>query len=383
MHVPKEPAKTPSTGQNNPDQNESRFRLLFEKHADIIALMNAQGQILWVNASLSRLTGHLVEAWSGSSILALIHPDEQSLLRQLIAEVRQEPGATRCTECRVCCKNNDCRWFEITLTNLLQEPALNAIVAHCHDITVRKQAEQAREQLLQERLALLETVDEFINIAGHELKTPVTSLKGFAQLLYRRSKRKGDEEALRFLGRMEGQLNRLTSLINDLLDLSRIQSGKLEYRIEPFDLALLAQEVTTTLQATTPTHTLLLENAAHIPVSADRERIRQVFTILLTNAIKYSPETSRIVVRVEVAENASEVLVTVQDAGVGIEQAYHQKIFDRFYQVSNNVILPSGLGIGLYLAREIVRFHHGRIWVESGKGAGSTFRFTLPLNDLN
>jgi PAS domain S-box-containing protein len=383
MHVPKEPAKTPSTGQNNPDQNESRFRLLFEKHADIIALMNAQGQILWVNASLSRLTGHLVEAWSGSSILALIHPDEQSLLRQLIAEVRQEPGATRCTECRVCCKNNDCRWFEITLTNLLQEPALNAIVAHCHDITARKQAEQAREQLLQERLALLETVDEFINIAGHELKTPVTSLKGFAQLLYRRSKRKGDEEALRFLGRMEGQLNRLTSLINDLLDLSRIQSGKLEYRIGPFDLALLAQEVTTTLQATTPTHTLLLENAAHIPVSADRERIRQVFTILLTNAIKYSPETSRIVVRVEVAENASEVLVTVQDAGVGIEQAYHQKIFDRFYQVSNNVILPSGLGIGLYLAREIVRFHHGRIWVESGKGAGSTFRFTLPLNDLN
>ncbi len=383
MHVPKEPAKMPSTGQNNPGQSESRFRLLFEKHADIIALMNAQGQITWVNASLTRLTGHLPEAWTGSSILALIHSDEQSLLRQLIAEVRQEPGATRCTECRVRCKNNDCRWFEITLTNLLQEPALSAIVAHCHDITARKQAEQAREQLLQERLALLETVDEFINIAGHELKTPVTSLKGFTQLLYRRSKRKGDEEALRFLGRMEGQLNRLTSLINDLLDLSRIQSGKLEYRIEPFDLALLAREVITTLQATTPTHTLLLENAAHVSASADRERIRQVFTILLTNAIKYSPEASNIIVRVEVAENASEVIVTVQDVGVGIEQAYHQKIFDRFYQVSNNAILPSGLGIGLYLAREIVRYHHGRIWVESGKGTGSTFRFTLPLNDLN
>lgn len=239
------------------------------------------------------------------------------------------------------------------------------------------QAEQEQEELFQERA--LKIMDDFISVASHELKTPVTSLKGFTQLLYRRFKRKGDDEALRYLGRMDNQLNRLTELINALLDMSRIQAGRLEYQETPFDLDALALEVVTHMQAIVQTHQLLLEKAEKACICADRERIEQVLTSLLTNAIKYSPAASRVTMYVEVTENENEALVSVRDVGIGIEQANHQKIFDRFYQVGDAEQLPSGMGLGLYLAREIVEHHRGRIWVESQKGAGSTFRFTLPL----
>lgn len=379
MHLPNEPARTPSMARDNRNQSERRFQALIEKSADSIALIDAQGQITYISPSFTRLTGHLPAALLDSSILALVHTDEQSLLRQTLADVRQGPDRTRSVECRVRCKNGSFRWFEATLTNLLHEPAIASIVVNLHDIAGRKQAEQEREKLLQERLALLESIDDFISVASHELKTPVTSLKGFTQLLYRRFKRNGDEETLRFLGRMDSQLNKLTGLINDLLDISRIQAAKLEYQDAPFDLAELAREVVENMQVAVQTHELLLENAAKACVFADRERTGQVLTNLLTNAIKYSPEGSSVVVRVEAAENGNEAMVSVQDTGTGIEKAYHQKIFDRFYQVSDADLLPSGLGIGLYLAREIVEHHHGHIWVESRKGAGSTFHFTLPL----
>jgi PAS domain S-box-containing protein len=380
MQLPNEPARTPFTIGDNRIQSERRFQALIEKSSDIIALINAQGQITYVSSSLTRLTGHLPEAFLSSHVLALVHADEQSLMRQMLADVLQESDRTRRFECRVRCENGSFRWFETTLTNLLHEPAVTAIVVNLHDISQRKQAEQEREKLFQERIALLESTDEFISVASHELKTPVTSLKGFTQLLYRRFKRKGDEEALRFLGRMDSQLNKLTNLINDLLDISRIRAGKLEYRDEPFDLDVLAHEIVENAQATVQTHHLLLENPVKVHVSGDRERIGQVLTNLLTNAIKYSPDADIVVLQVEAKGN--EAVVSVQDFGIGIGKDHQQKIFDRFYQVNDKDLLPSGLGLGLYLAHEIVKHHHGRIWVESHKGEGSTFRFTLPLLEV-
>ena len=176
---------------------------------------------------------------------------------------------------------------------------------------------------------------------------------------------------------MDNQLNRLTDLINDLLDISRVQAGKLEYLDALFDLDVLAQKIVEKVQATAEAHQLLLENPAKACIYGDRNRIGQVLTNLLTNAIKYSPTSNSVIVQVEASEN--EARVSVQDFGIGIEQAQQGKIFDRFYQVSDKEVLPSGLGIGLYLAEQILKRHSGRIWVESAGGKGSTFRFTLPL----
>jgi two-component system CheB/CheR fusion protein len=167
-------------------------------------------------------------------------------------------------------------------------------------------------------------------------------------------------------------------LINNLLEISRLQTGRLFYSIEVFDLYEVVRGAVESMQETAVTHHLLLERSAHAQVSGDKDRLGQVFTNLLSNAIKYSPHGSQIIISV-VVDN-ERVIVSVQDAGTGIAEAHHEKIFERFYQVSNPQEKPfSGLGIGLYLSSEIVKRHGGRIWVESQKGEGATFYVALPL----
>ena len=238
------------------------------------------------------------------------------------------------------------------------------------DITDRKIQEQRK--------------DEFVGMASHELKTPLTSLKGFLHLLQRSLNRRqetpAEMQALTYLDKMERQVNRLTKLINDLLDISRIQTGKLNYREEYFDLDTLIQEVIENIQAMTATHLLVYDEHTSAQVYADRDRIGQVLINLLTNATKYSPQAEQVLIRVAKDEQRREVTVSVQDFGIGIDKEHQEKVFERFYQVSKPGELPfSGLGIGLYLSSEIIQRHSGRLWVESEKGDGSIFSFTLPL----
>ncbi len=238
------------------------------------------------------------------------------------------------------------------------------VINTIQDITRLKELEQRK--------------DDFISIASHELKTPITSIKGFTQLLQHRFKKNNDEASLLMLNKMERQLNKLSNLIGDLLDISKIQAGKISYHVEPFDLDTLVHEVVENLQGTTATHHLELESTTGLWVSGDKDRLEQVLINLLTNAIKYSPQANTIIIRAEVEQE--NVRVSVQDFGIGIAESHHQKIFERFYQVTDEEENPfPGLGIGLHISAEIVRRHQGKIWVESTKGYGSTFTFTLPL----
>jgi signal transduction histidine kinase len=217
-------------------------------------------------------------------------------------------------------------------------------------------------------------------MASHELKTPVTSLKGFTNLFQRHLAKHADEKTLYYLNRMDAQLNKLTNLITDFLDVSKMQTGQLTYQEEPFDLNELVSETVENLQAATPTHQLSLETSGAVQVVGDRDRIGQVLINLLTNAVKYSPHADKVIVRL--TTDPQEAIVSVQDFGIGIAEAYHDKIFERFYQVADPEEKTNpGLGIGLYLSCEIVRRHGGNMWVESSKGNGATFFFTIPLRE--
>lgn len=239
------------------------------------------------------------------------------------------------------------------------------MVTVSRDITERKLEEQRK--------------DEFLSMVSHELKTPVTSIKGFTQLLRRRFQQRDDEQSLQFLTRMDGQLTRLAKLINDLLDISRMQTGQMIYRQERFDLDAYAHEVVENVQATTQTHRLLIEGEPGAYIYADKDRIGQVLINLLTNAIKYSPEANRVIIRLE--QGQDEVVVSVQDFGIGIAEPHQEKIFERFYQVADGEMRTfPGLGIGLYIATEIIKRHQGRIWVESRPDEGAIFSFALPVS---
>jgi PAS domain S-box-containing protein len=230
---------------------------------------------------------------------------------------------------------------------------------------------------ISERLELERRKDVFIGVAGHELKTPITSLKGFIQLLRRKFEQQGVQEAVPLLTRMEAQVERLTKLIDELLDVSKIQAGRVAYEEETVDLAVLLQETVELLQASSPAHTLLVTGTPHAWIMGDKDHLSQMLTNLITNAIKYSPQATK----VDLSLTASRTTVTlrVRDYGIGIPKAYQKHIFDRFYRAPERQQEFSGLGLGLYITHEIVKRHGGEITLESEEGKGSTFIVSLPL----
>src|SRR5579883_1708131 len=257
------------------------------------------------------------------------------------------------------------RWLLITSTAVTDSRGRPwAVLSVLHDITQFKEQEQRK--------------DEFIAMAGHELRTPLTSLKGFLHLLSQRLRKQQDTQALAYLERVNHQVTRLTKLVTDLLDISRMQTGQLDYTMQPFQLDALVREIVETVREGTASHHIRLEGQTRATVLGDADRIGQVLINLLTNAIRYSPDADMIVVRL--STEREHACVSVQDFGPGIAREHQQKIFERYYQVSNAIHRPfAGLGIGLYLAREIIKRHHGSISVESVPGQGAIFSFTLPL----
>lgn len=245
----------------------------------------------------------------------------------------------------------------------------------------RRKAEQERERLLREQITRDEREarrNEFISMVVHELKTPLSSLKGYAQLLSRRNKRAGDEQAAQLASKIDQQATRLAGLIEDLLDISRIEGGKLQLRKSDFNFDELVSEVIESVQLTTEQHTLIKEGTVEKIVCADRERISQILTNLLTNAIKYAPLSEHILVKI--SSDAQSITTCVQDSGPGIPKEQQAAIFEPFYRVERpNQKNVAGLGLGLAIAADLVKRHQGCLWVESEEGQGATFCFTLPL----
>lgn len=219
--------------------------------------------------------------------------------------------------------------------------------------------------------------DEFIGIASHELKTPVTSIKAYTQLLKEIFTQRGDSIETQMLTKMDGQITKLSNLIADLLDVTKIHAGKLQFNDAYFNFDKMAEEVVDELQRTTQRHQIVKQFSGVGMVYGDEHRLAQVVTNFLTNAIKYSPHANKIVVITTIEDGHAKLCV--QDFGIGIPADNQDKVFEQFYRVSNNKQhLYPGLGLGLYISSEIIRREGGKIGVESTEGQGSTFYFMLP-----
>jgi len=224
---------------------------------------------------------------------------------------------------------------------------------------------------------LEERKDNFISMASHELRTPLTALKLQTTLLHRQLAKQGITASAPAFCSMETQINTISRLVEELLDVSKIQAGRLEYRQETVDLDALLREVADTIQHTHPSHCILMRGAAQASLIGDRDRLGQVFTNLLSNAIKYSPDAETVAMDLDASQET--VTIRVRDHGLGIPREQHDKIFERFYRASGSQqrAIP-GLGMGLYIVAEIVKRHGGTISVDSEVGKGSTFTVTLP-----
>ncbi len=239
-----------------------------------------------------------------------------------------------------------------------------ACVCVVDDITAQKELEERK--------------DDFVNMASHELKTPLTSMKLYIDVLMKLMHTYKDEKVIKSVQNIHKQTNRLQKLINDLLDVSRLQTGKLSFNKEIFSLREVVEETVEIFQASSSKHKITFTKKISDEVYADRFRIYQVITNLITNAMKYSRNGQP--VTVSMSKKGNMIEVHVKDQGIGIEKDQQKRIFERLYQIKDNKdnTFP-GFGMGLYIAKEIINRHRGRIWVESKKAKGSTFSFSLPL----
>jgi len=353
---------------------EERLQFLasiVETSDDAILSKNLDGIVTSWNRAAEHLYGYTAEEMVGQSVTRIMPPNLQDEFTKIMTRIRRGERVDHYETIRRC---KDGTLLNVSVTVSPIKDSTGAIIgasAIARDITEQK-------RLISERKELDRRKDEFISMASHELKTPITSLKGFLSLFKRRLATHGDEKELHYLARMDAQVDKLTKLIGDLLDISKMRTGQLVYREERFGMDELVQEIVENVQGTTQTHHLILEGQSQAEVFGDRDRIGQVLINLLNNAIKYSPGADTVLVQVRKDWNA--VLITVQDFGIGIAKEHQHKIFERFYQVSGpeEKTYP-GLGIGLYICCEIIKRHGGRLWVESRKGEGSRFYFSLPL----
>ncbi len=348
-------------------ENEERFRLLLQNAFDIITVFDSEGTIRYISSAVESVLGYTPDQRIGKSIIndPIVHPDDRMVKENMFLRALDQPGENVHAEFRIRHVNATYRTIDAICRNLLQDKRINGIIATYRDITDRKMLEVQK--------------DEFIGIVSHELKTPVTSIKAYAQVLQQNFLQAEDNESAALLGKMDAQVDKLTALIVDLLDFTRIEGGKLKLRESYYDLNDLINEVVEEMQRTTKKHKLEKKLSATTMLWGDRYRTGQVLTNLINNAIKYSPGAKRIIISAK--KQADTMVVSVEDFGVGIKENMQKNVFDRFYRGNDPTINTyPGLGLGLYIAAQVVRNQQGKIWVESKKGKGSKFFFTLPLS---
>jgi PAS domain S-box-containing protein len=237
------------------------------------------------------------------------------------------------------------------------------ILIAIEDITDRREIERRK--------------DDFLSIASHELKTPLTTIKGLVQVMQRMVPPEVSDKFKAILDKTAMYIDRLNNLIAELLDVSRIQTGNIELHKELFHFDKAVHEAVDAIRAAAKSHEIQVIGSTNEQISADESHIVQVINNLLSNAIKYAPDQKEIIIYLSRVSNF--VKFSVKDNGMGIKQEDQKKIFDRFYRVGEIQQRFPGMGIGLYICDQIIKNHGGSLWVESEPGEGSTFSFTLPL----
>ncbi len=250
--------------------------------------------------------------------------------------------------------------YRIELEGQFKDQILLAI----EDITDHKEIERRK--------------DDFLSIASHELKTPLTAIKGYIQVLEKTVPKDVPEKYTTTLSKVSQYVDRLNNLIAELLDVSRIQTGNIELHKSSFDFDQVVLESVEAIRATVPEHKISLIGKTGSLVKGDESHLIQVINNLLSNAIKYAPGAREI--EVNMASISDYVKVSVRDFGLGMNEEDKKKVFERFYRGNDIQKKFPGMGIGLYICDQIIKNHQGSLWVESEKGKGSVFSFTLPKN---
>lgn len=346
------------------EESEAGFKLLADSMPQFVWSADSQGNIDYFNMAVYDYSGLTKQQVQNGMWLEIVHPDERSQTIKLWKKAIST-GKDFTIEHRFRRFDGQYRWQLSRAVSLRDETGkIQHWIGTSTDIQNMKLQEQHK--------------DFFISMASHELKTPITSMKGYVQILQSMYLTSDDDFLKMALGRIHKQIEKLISIIGDLLDVSKIRSGSLTFYKQDFEINNLIKEIIEELAVIYPSNRIIFKPNPNSKVHADRERVGQVLINLITNAIKYSPKKGDIFITAKA--NQKSVMISVKDEGIGIDKNFQRKIFERFYRVEgkSEKTFP-GFGIGLYIASEIIRRHKGSIGVESEPGKGSRFYFSLPL----
>jgi len=386
------------TDKKQDETKQAMLAAIIESSDDAIISKMLDGCITSWNHGAERIFGYQEEEVLGKHITMLIPPDRQQEEQLIIERIRRSERIDHFETVRLAKSGRE---IPISLgVSPIRDSRGKVIGASkiLRDITVQKSAEQrlhsyaenlesalsAQANIAKVNATLYEEIktlnakkDEFIGLASHELKTPLTTIQGYVQLIERRLDDADRNKPV--ISKVHRQLRKVTALISDLLDVTKIQTGQLNFSYAKFDLVFVLREIADLMQQTHESHQItLVANPEFLLIHADLQRIEQVIINLISNAIKYSPDANS--VKISLKKRANSVQVCFQDFGIGIDAGQLDKIFSRFYRVENVSPHISGLGIGLYISHEIILRHKGRIWAESTAHQGATFCFELPLD---
>jgi PAS domain S-box-containing protein len=352
--------------EKNLQISEEHFRLLVDGVKDYaIFFMDTDGLVLYWNKGAKHLIGYKDSEAIGKNFSKFFIKEDRQLKKPEI-ELKTAVEKGRADDENWLLKKDGSKFWASGVSTAVKDKKGNILYLAkiVHDLSSYKELEERK--------------NDFISMASHELKTPVTSIKAFVQILQKRSEGLEDHFFNQVLIKTGAQLTNLTLLIDDLLNVSRIQSGRIEIHQNLFDFDSLVKEEIENFQAADQTHQILLKGQTGKKVLGDKYRVGQVILNFLTNATKYSPQADKVIVKL--SSNKSTIICSVQDFGIGISKENQKRVFERFFRASgkDEKTFP-GIGLGLYIAAEIVERHSGKVWLKSTPRQGSTFYFSLPI----
>ncbi|MGB4400614.1 MAG: ATP-binding protein [Daejeonella sp.] len=355
-------------------ESESHLRKMYDLMPAKITNADPDGGVTYCNRNWLDYTGLSFADFSRFGYYNIMHPDELDEFRKRM-EKAAKTGTDFEMEMRFMNLEGEYKWHLNRASPVRDEAGnISMWIGVTTEIHEMKEVEIKKE--------------DFLKMVSHELKTPVTSIKGYVQMLLAMLKEEQQAKLAPLpvrssLLRVQVQVERLTKLVNEILDISRFKENKLELHKQTFNFNNLVDETVQDILHTKPHLTIKIFNEPVCEFYGDKDRIGQVIINFITNAIKYSPVDELIEVRVKQGEN-KQILFSVKDFGIGIEKKHQEKIFERFYRVEGkNENIFAGFGIGLFIANEIVKRHNGFIKLESKIGKGSVFTFVLPCYEEN
>ena len=374
MEQKTKPAETISQGSAL-EENQALLAAIIDSSDDAIVSKTLDGIITSWNKSAENMFGFTAEEVINKHISIIIPESRLDEETHIINKIR---SGERISHFETVRKRKDGSDINISLTVSPVATSMGKIIGAskiARDITERVEIERQKEMITEKLRELNGYKDEFMAMASHELKTPVTVARATLEVLDMSIE---DSNLTALLKKAIGQLDKLTRLIGDLLNVSKVQSGKLEMNKATYNYVSSIDEALRNLQLTNQSREIFFHAGVNeVMVNGDAERIEQVIINLVLNAIKYS--TGNMAINVTISREHDEVITSVQDHGIGIPAADIEKVFERFFRGGGVAATFSGLGIGLYVAREIIQRHGGKIWIKSTVGKGSTFYFSLPV----